>query len=392
MTNLLSIVIYLFVFFISIYFTYCAQLKFEKYDRNQNKITFRRGILFSVAAMFLPVILAAFRADSVGTDVTVYAIRSFEIASTCKSIKDLWFVSNGELLFFLTGFILSKLGAGISAFLGMIQLLTILPIYIGAYKLRREYSMWFTMAGYFFLFYNLSLNVMRQSICVAFVFLAFSYFLEKRYKLCIILCVVSSLFHNSAILGILILSAMWYLNKGSASTFKKFISVIFIFLAIAGIGQIGSLLYNLGIIKSNYLSYITRLLEGTFSTLQMEVLNESSIFYLVLHFLFWLIPFVASVISKKNNKNDRFFSFLMFASFLVYSLILYFLQTIIAYRITLFWDIFIIIYFPTLRKMFVHSKETYILNNTFVLIFYFCYWYILFIYCNWHGTGVYMLR
>ena len=78
---------------------------------------------------------------------------------------------------------------------------------------KEAYPICFGMLVFYYLFYNTSLNMMRQWIAMAILFMAFSYLiLEEKKKYCI-LTLVACLFHTSAILGFAILIVYVYCTK-----------------------------------------------------------------------------------------------------------------------------------------------------------------------------------
>ena len=186
------------------------------FSRNQNKKT--RAVIDTIA-IFIPCLLAGIRANTVGTDVSVYLEPMVANANSALNIHDYmlsswqqgWVirgVQDIEIGFSLLVYFCIKIFNSIYVLQFVIQLLTILPVYIGLRKIGKS-NLWLGMLTYFCMFYNNSLNIMRQSIAVAFIFLAFQYLFNEKRKKFIISLIIACLFHNSALLGF----PIWFLYE-----------------------------------------------------------------------------------------------------------------------------------------------------------------------------------
>lgn len=83
--------------------------------------------------------------------------------------------------------------------------------------------MWLVMLLYYFSMYNVSLNIMRQTIAVSFVTLAVTYLFDKQYKPYFVLMVIAFAMHSSAILGFGIFP-MYLFYKINLAQVKKAVS------------------------------------------------------------------------------------------------------------------------------------------------------------------------
>ena len=128
-------IIYIVVFVISIFLLYL---------KNRVKNKWLKKILI-ILALMLPCILAGLRHHSIGTDVDVYVSRLFDLAVRSKSFSDfltlkwwrVWtyvYVSDFEIGFTFFVYLISKMFSNLQVLLFFIQLLIIIPIYIGVRK------------------------------------------------------------------------------------------------------------------------------------------------------------------------------------------------------------------------------------------------------------------
>ncbi len=174
--------------------------------------------------------MAGLRAVTVGTDTTSYALPLFELASSSGSFTEfyssswyrLWYysdVSSFEIGYLAIVWLSSKLES-FQLQLFLTSLLTVGPFYLAFTIKRNELSMPLCMTLFLLVFYNTTLNGMRQWIAVAFIFLALfgvyqQNLLLRQQKKVIILLLIAILFHLSAILGFLILIVRLYLSGGN---------------------------------------------------------------------------------------------------------------------------------------------------------------------------------
>lgn len=186
-----------------------------------------KGISFlslSFLALLIPCCIAGWRALTIGTDINVYAAPMFNIAKSSKSLNDFlnttWYmvytkktISDIELGYDLLVYISAKVFGSIQALLFLTEVLVIVPVYTALVKMRKQIPTWVGMLTFYLMYYNLSLNIMRQSIAMSFILLAFSYLFVESRKGFIIYFGTAVLFHKSALLGIIILIIYLYLVK-----------------------------------------------------------------------------------------------------------------------------------------------------------------------------------
>lgn len=199
--------IYIICFSLSTFLLYLSEkVKLNKIIRN----------IVIIIALLLPCFLAAFRADSIGTDVLVYVKPIYTIASDSTSIKEFFSMSwyriwrDVTILEFEPGFTLlvyfvTKITHSFSFVLGVIELFIIVPIYFALSKAELKLSIWFGMLTYYFLFFNVSLNLMRQMIACSICLLAYTYLIKKDIRRYLLYNILAFFFHRMAILGFVIL-------------------------------------------------------------------------------------------------------------------------------------------------------------------------------------------
>ena len=123
-------------------------------------------------AILLPCILAGMRADTIGTDVKVYVEPLYNAAKQSTSFSSY-----------------------------MNQRWYVIWIYFGLKRMDKKYPIWLGMLVFYLMFYNTSLNMMRQWIAMAILFWGLSYLLTNKKKKYFIVVIVACLFHTSALMG-----------------------------------------------------------------------------------------------------------------------------------------------------------------------------------------------
>lgn len=178
-------------------------------------------ILFALSCFFV-CFIAGFRAESVGIDTYVYyayidwagagVLKNVEIGFTLLS-RFLMIISHNSIEFVV--FVFSSL--------------TIVFFFLRFWTLRKIASYPLMVFLYLALYFQLSLNIMRQFFSVSIIFFA-SYFLENRkYTAYFISVALAALFHYGALLGLL-LFVVFYWNNAENITKKAFFPFILIAL------------------------------------------------------------------------------------------------------------------------------------------------------------------
>lgn len=140
---------YIFVFIISLLFISGA----SKFANQRKKIAF---YFLSLGAILFPVLLAAYRDSSVGTDVQSYVLSIWEDAKIVDGdiqiLMERW--PHIEVLYLMLNSFCSKLSFDFSFLLFVIQLSIITPVFVGAMRTKNIAPPVFVMSIYYCLFYN----------------------------------------------------------------------------------------------------------------------------------------------------------------------------------------------------------------------------------------------
>lgn len=215
--------IYVVVYAISVLLIYIV------YNKKQNK-TIKAFLI--LGALSLPIILAGMRKIGIGTDTVGYAKSVFQLAMNSRNLTEFFSttimfnfttvtVSKWELGYVLFVYFITKLFHSYQIMLAVTHAIIIVLIYKGLHVYKNKISVWLGMLIFYFLFYASSLNLMRQWMAISIVFFAFQYLLKNMKKTYIVLVLLATSFHYSAILGLAIMFLYYFLINDK----KKYITV-----------------------------------------------------------------------------------------------------------------------------------------------------------------------
>lgn len=214
--------VYLCTFFISLLFLY---LGIRDKSCKNNK-------LFIILALMFPCFLAAFRDISIGSDTKGYVYNLFIFAKDSNGLGNFfktayaWYLQK-DYLYLTNTFLIAKLGLSLKVLFFTNEFLVIVPIYFAFRRLKfNRNSVLIAMFTFFFVFYNVTYNMVRQSIAIAFAVLAFSIYSTSRNKkekiLSYLVLLIAIGFHTTSILTILLFWLYKFYNSKKISENIKF--------------------------------------------------------------------------------------------------------------------------------------------------------------------------
>lgn len=174
-------------------------------------------VFLGMLAAFLS-LLAAFRADSIGTDVQTYVIRFFDGARKYKSFKDylsfypLDYVEPG---YKLINFVISRFTDDIRFLHFFIAFFDV--SFIMAYLWENKSKMSFSIGVLVFMLmlYNTCFNAVRQTMAICVCLYAFNSARDRRLKKFMVLILLAFLLHRSSLIMIVIYPLVWFFNQKS---------------------------------------------------------------------------------------------------------------------------------------------------------------------------------
>ncbi|WP_027203799.1 EpsG family protein [Butyrivibrio fibrisolvens] len=296
-----------------------------------------------LSSLFIPSLIAGIRALSVGKDINTYAVYVFSFFGLSDvSIRSIF--TSASPLFALLAMISGRISSNIHLFLFFIEVFALVPVYI-VYFIWPNKNGKYSILLFLLLFYNYSLNIMRQSISAGFAFAAFYLFDRKKYVSSIVFAVIAYGFHNTAIIYFLIIICFIAFDKFIAFKKKAIINVLYIVvvevLLFSFLVIITDLLMKLGILNEVLYNRYYSILVGRnipFSRLMIFELAFRSI--LIIYIVVCLVLSNNQTYDKENNM----IAYLSLFGLITYCMAVLFLRTSVAYRFTQNFDYCIPLY------------------------------------------------
>ncbi len=367
---------YIVTFSLTILFTYIAQRMFkceENEKKQKRNIRLILGIFFSILAILIPVLLAGFRDETIGADVTVYVKKVLERTTFGLSFSEFNKLnSSTDFLYNVLNYLVSFITTDLNSFMFIVELIIVSLVFATIYYYRDKSPMWVGMMIFLLMYYNRSLNLIRQSISLAITFYAFKYLREKstiRYFLTII---IAMLFHNSAIItGIMYFVYHLIKNKKTSKT-KIFFLTILICLLLVNYGSILKIFINVGILPAKYSRYIP--------TGEIDFVVSESLMKIV-----FMLPilYYRKSLCKYNDDNE----FIIFMIIIDFILMQAGILSGYAQRISFYFGYYYILLIPQLYKVL--SKKRYNVINFLYTLGLCVYWYYMFVVLSYGKTYPY---
>ena len=225
-----------------------------------------RTLLVS-CGLLLPCILAGFRDVTVGTDTSAYALWTYNAASSMQLIPFMEryaaYSAPGYNLFTWALANISSFGF----YLGAMEVFFVVPCYLAMKRFLRG-GEWICMLAVYLLLYAGSLNLMKQSIAIAFVLLSAVYAWQRRFAAFVALVALGVSFHQTALVGFLLYPAMALLiqkpRRPKSSKWRGLIIGSTIGLLLAGVFVFGrQLVIAFSGLKSSYEYQVGHIGEGS---------------------------------------------------------------------------------------------------------------------------------
>ena len=197
------------------------------------KVKYEQSWFVYGIALLIPAVLAGIRDVSVGTDVLVYAYPIFENARAAQYMSDL---SNAwdriEIGYLWLNFALSRITYSHNVLLFSLMFIQVLFVFLTLRQWKNKIPIWLGMFVFYALFFNASLNLMRQCLALSIAFFGMKYIFKKKFFLFVFWILLGSLFHRSALIIALYYPLFWYANQFSSKKSTILFATIFLSLIV----------------------------------------------------------------------------------------------------------------------------------------------------------------
>lgn len=351
--HLFPMIIYLFVFSISL-------LMLNWASGNRQIRTSRWFLLYLLLALFPPIFLAAARSPEIGTDTSNYLYFFHEVVN--QKVTYVSFVEshlNVEQGFLLFVYLFGQLFRNDLWFLFATHCLVLIPLFYAGYKLKNMVSLPFALFFFLFLFYNESLNLMRQYIAMSFIVLAVVYMILNKKIKCIIVTIIAISFHYTAVISILIFLIYYLCKKFPINKYviTYFVLLAFLIYSLVNIASYLDIIFPSGSDYSEkYAEYLTGQ-TGNISSLSTAIVYAS-------------IAGVLFVRRKRFDSHQFDFFFLLALLAFLFNFLSMYSKTL--YRMSLYFSLFACLSMPI---VFRRMKYRFDVITIFMELLAVAYWY-----------------
>lgn len=368
--------IYIVCFALSAVFAWLANKKAE------NKILFYTFSIISIATV---VLLAGLRDFSIGIDTESYMTKKLYWDGAIKSatltdyIYDYILTGYGEPFFALLIGIIAQFTGDFSFFLTVAHGIIITCVYVGAFRLRKHVNPEWVLTIFYFLFFNHSLNGIRQYVAMAIIFAFLADLIQEKYLRFCIIVFCATLFHKTALIamGFLIIYFIIYppklklLSKISLFKRKLLFSAILLF-AVLGFPLIIKVAIKLGLLNSRYLFIFEGKIEPAAIVMGMVALGLIGVYYF----------------SKEMRLKSELYDFFTMCSICYF--IFLFLTFIVSYgkRISLYFGMADIVTLALIESAQTDKKKKWLVR-TGILGMILVYWFYVYVFRNASATMPY---
>lgn len=332
------------------------------------------SLLCSFTGILILSYIAGFRAYTIGTDIKVYGLTYFNQSNDFSTLfKFIDFHEFREPLYYALNYLVYNNFHSMQVFLFIHQFILISIVYVIAYKDKKNGSFIWYIITYMLIWYNTSFNIIRQSIALFIVLIAFIFLEEGKTAKYIILILLSFLFHQSALIC-LMFPIILKLSKKDINFKYLFIITLsifafFVFGKVIAISLNGKFLF-----LQKYLSYLLRS--------ETNFIPKYGIFKLC--FLAIILAFSIKI-KDEEVKNIRFFIYMVWMDTLFYFSSIFIMY---GYRMSYLFLPFYIYFIPRLDKYYETKKAKYFFRLTMILLL--ClYWFVRYVNVGYDGTFPY---
>lgn len=237
-------------------------------------------------AILAPSYVAGIRAVGVGFDTALYGETAYLYSLNHSAIELIQLYKNDSPLFYAMWHFFSsqfKTMAAPQFATEFIIEMSLLLVLVKEKKKNRDFHIWMGMAVYYFIFYAYSLNIMRQSIALAFVLVGYQYFLtENKYLKYVVWTFVTMMIHTSAVIAFLVLFLYVLYNRFFEATGKR--RFFYITASLVGVGAF-LMLYTkiieyIALVVPRYSHYMSTKIQvrSTFDALSLFMMVTCAVF------------------------------------------------------------------------------------------------------------------
>lgn len=325
--------------------------------------------VFGILAIGILTFIATVRSFDIGIDIQYYVLKTFATAKLYPNDLISYMAYNPdqvEPLYLLIEYIAANTFENVHVALFVFSVTTNSFIYLGLKNLRKKISVTLGWIAYCFLFYMVTLNLMRQFMAISIIFYLFSDEKKMSWKRTIFFSMLAMGFHISGFMGIFLYIVYKFLNADVVKELelRKFAVGIFILLPFIANAAINAM-WMLGMVSGKFSIYL-----GNEGNIALGNIVFRSI---------GLGIFLLYMYKNKVAQKDNWIRFILYLA--IIDILFLINNGLFSIRIGKIFSIFEIVYFLIGLNVFKKNGSSMIAKISLICLL-FAYWYYQFIVLN----------
>lgn len=360
-----------------IYFVLAGFIPLYGFLTHANRNNFRKK-QFVFVVFGIMTLISALRASTIGIDLDLHYAKNYELISSVNwsDIPIFATLKQYELGYCYFTKLLTYISSNVQFYI----IITSIIIYglhgYFFYKKSEDVILSSSLFMFFCLFY-MYMNIIRQAVAVSILLLAYLIFSESKkkvhnYVVFVLLVILASVFHSSAILCLVYL----LFDKLKFTKIHMLLGIVVTALIYVGYSSVYKLVLSILGGNDKYSSYLDSEKYG------VGHMNSQSIYYVIItlgafllgyYILVWKDKTSHKLFAKQEYKVKSNESFMLYMSFIAFACRLLIFKMSIISRFTFYFIPFVLILYPYAISKFKRRSNRIILNLTVygVCLFYF---------------------
>lgn len=296
--------------------------------------------LFVFFAILLPCILAGLRDYTIGNDVLVYGKSWFERACSYHSYIGYIKKANEYSIgvgYATLNYIVSRFSNSVHMFLFVYQFLQMVILYYAIKPFKNKINIVFAFFVYYFAYYNISLNLLRQMMAVILVLFSYRFIIEKKFIKFLITILIAYSVHSTAIVALALYPLSWAVTNSTLRKVSKTLIIVLCTVFAFGYQTIFEFMASINVLSlQRYSHYIT----------------DTNVGGRYVRLVYWAILLILIYWKRKECVAEYADSITLQMYMIISGLltIVMFLGSSWGVRISYYFDIFQVLFMPILAK------------------------------------------
>lgn len=326
--------------------------------------------IFSVFAIGVLTYIATIRSLDIGLDIKFYVLKTFQIAQSYKGDLAGYMAYNPdqvEPLYLLIEFLAANVFNNVHFALFAFSIITNIFVYLGIRNLRGKIDVTLGWIAYCFIFYMVTLNLMRQFMAIGIIFYLFSNERKLNWRRVIFFSLLAMGFHISGFMGMFLYGVYRFLEAKTVKRLGLRTIGVGAFMLLPFVADIAiNVLGSMGLISGKFSVYLGNEGEVAFG----NVIFRSIGLCMLLFYMY----------KNKSARKDYWIKFILYIALI--DILFLFNNGLFSVRIGKIFSIFETVYFTIGLNVFEKKEGSRIFVSIAMVCLLCAYWYYQFIVLN----------